>query len=276
MKVSAYLSAALFGTAALSAVAPRQVSVITGVLSDVQDSIGKVDSAVNAYNGGDSSPVVDAGKSLVSTINDGNSKASGVSELSLEDALSLQAPVKSLTSKAQTLVDDLTSKRSVIAENGECATTRTLVGDIDSSSNTLINTIVGKVPQDAQSIAESLVADLKAVLAKAKDNFSEANCVDSKAPASSSAAAGSSAAPTGASSAAPTGGASSAAPTSAAPTATGGYPTGKPTGGAGSSSVVVVPTGTPTQSGIVTVPTGAAGALLPPAAIAVGLAVALL
>lgn len=271
MKVSAYVSLVAFGSAALAGVTVRQADVITGILSDVGTKISSVESAAAAYNG-NADPVVDASKTLVSTINDGVTKAKGSEELTLEGALGLQQPVKDLTDKASSLVDTLTGKREEIAKNGQCSITRTQVGDIDSASNELINAIVAKVPTEAQSIAETLVADLKAVLAKAKTNFNEANCVDSaqassapassaassSAPAASSAPASSGAAPAtskpaGSSAAAPTHGASSAAPTGTA---------------------VVPPHHTPSSP--VVVPTAAAGALVAPGLLAMGVAAALL
>ncbi|KAK0384871.1 hypothetical protein NLU13_7349 [Sarocladium strictum] len=298
MRVSVCVSAAVFSTAAFSAITPfnvaRQADVITGVLSGVGEKITAVDSAVTAYDGSDAEPVLDAGKTLVSTINSGVATAKASEDLTLEGSLALQDPVKDLTDKASSLVDNLTGKRSLIAEKRQCATTRAVVNDIDAASNELIDTIVAKVPQEAQGIAQTLVSDLQAVLAKAKTNFNEQNCVDaaaapSQSSAQSSAQPSTSAQPSGKPSeapaatttakpveqpsgtVAPTAKPSSAQLTYGASSAHGEVPSGSPT------AVVPPPpahTGTPT--GPVVVPTAGAGALLPPCLVAVGVAVAML
>lgn len=154
----------------------RDLATITGVLSKVDTGINNLDTAVKAYTGGSGTNIISVANTLISTINAGKTTVDGQPQLSLADSLALQGPVKTITNSATTLVDDLTAKRSLIISNKLCATTRGLVTKIDSSANALIDSVVSKVPAAAQGIAEGLVADLKAVLAKAKANFSTANC----------------------------------------------------------------------------------------------------
>lgn len=296
MKFSASLSVAIFSTAVLSsAVVPSRVSrdapsfierdlaTVTGVLNKVGGGIDDLDTVVKAYDGGDSGPVVDSAKSLVSTINAGKTTVDGSDDLTLEDALGLQEPVKALTNQASTLVDDLKSKLDTIAKAGECETTRGLIGSIDTSSNSLIDSVIAKVPEAAQTIAEGLAADLVAVLKDAKDSFSESNCVDAEGsepttkPTSKATAEPTStkatAEPTGETTAEPTG-ETTAEPT-AEPTT---EATAEPTVTSTPTGVIPPPpsNGTETTTGVVPVPTAGAGTLIPAGALAIGFAVALL
>ncbi|KAJ3548451.1 hypothetical protein NM208_g998 [Fusarium decemcellulare] len=162
----------------------RDVATVTEVLSDVGSGIDKLDSTVKSLPG-DPDPVVDAAESLVSVINDGKAKVDKSDDLSLADALALQDPVQDLTKKAETLTENLKAKRSGIQEAGLCSTTRSQVSDINEASQKLIDSVVSKVPEAAQSIAKDLASDLTNVLNEAQDAFSESNCADKEGSSTS-------------------------------------------------------------------------------------------
>ncbi|KAF5603300.1 cell wall protein [Fusarium pseudocircinatum] len=162
----------------------RDLATITGVLNDVGSGIDDLDSAVKAFKG-DSDPVVDAAESLVSVINDGKTKVDKSDDLSLSDALGLQDPVKDLTKQAETLTDDLKAKKPQLQEAGLCGTTRAQISNINDASKKLIASVVSKVPEAAQGIAEDLASGLTDVLNDAQDAFSEKNCVDKKGSSTS-------------------------------------------------------------------------------------------
>jgi hypothetical protein len=277
MKFSISLATAVLATSAYA-----QIDVVQGVLDDVKSGIGSVGTAVQGFNG-ESGPLIDASEALVGTLTDGKTTVDGSSDLSLEDALGLQDPVKDLTTAAQSLVDELKAKKSAIAEGGFCDETREQITNINTASNSLIDAVVAKVPSAAQPIAEGLVADLKSVLQEAQDEFSEANCQNTGGGEESS----SEPAPTSTGG----GGDDSSAPPTATPTQSGGSG-----GGDSSASPTVSPTGShvPTNSGITTatttsssgngtsthtstppVVTGGAGAIVPAGALALGFAVLL-
>lgn len=186
MKFSTPFVLSFFATGAFSRVAgndirgldlgQRDLATITGVLDNVDTDLNELDTAVNAYSGGNANSVISAANDLISTINAGKTTVDGQPMLSLQDSLALQGPVETLTDSATTLVDDLTAKRPLISSNGLCGTTRGLVTSIDTAANALISSVVSKVPSAAQSIAERLVRDLKAELTRAKTNFNTANC----------------------------------------------------------------------------------------------------
>ncbi|KFG77887.1 cell wall protein [Metarhizium anisopliae] len=206
-----------------------QITVIQGVLTSVGSGIDGLNSAANGFNG-DVDAVKSKADALVSAIKSGKTKVDSSSDLTLTDALGLTDPVQSLTKKGQTLADNFKAKRSDVEKAGACGTVRSELSDINTNSQALIKSVVSKVPQDAQTIAQSLAAGLTKVLGQAQDDFSESNCKDSGGSGGSSSKTGgasetSAAAPT---TAAATGGHSSAsapattlAPTSAAPSGNG-------------------------------------------------------
>lgn len=293
MKVSASISIAVFSTAALSGLAPikaRQIDVITSILESVGEGIEGVDSAATAYDGSDSSGLISASEDLVSTINEGTTTAEGSEDLDLEGALGLTGPVEELTDQATALVDNLTSKRDLIAENGECGTTREQVSNINTASNELIDAVISKVPEAAQDIAEGLAADLRAVLEEAQENFSEANCVDAEGGGGDETTTEPTPEPTSEPTSEPTDGPTDAPttePTEAPTSEPTDAPTPTPTDGstpAPTSTPTETPTGVipppPGGNGTTTtpppIPTGAAAGLFPAGALAIGLAAALL
>ena len=139
------------------------------------------------------------------------------------------------------------------------------------TAQALIKTVISKVPEEAQSIAQQLAAGLTDVLKQSQDDFSDQNCKNSGKPgsggdSSSSAAAGgstSAAAPPTESTSAPAEGTDAPTMTSAAP----GVEETMPSGGSG---------GSPTDTNSPPVVTGGAGAMAPLGALAVAVAALLL
>lgn len=162
-----------------STLTERDVATVTNVLNDVGSGVETLDSAVQSYDGSDSSPVVDASQKLLGTIQDGKTTVDGSEDLSLGDALALQGPVEELTDKVQALADNLKGKKDTVQEAGECSTARELITNINGASQDLIDSVISKVPPAAQPIAEDLAADLRNILEDLQSAFSETGCVDS-------------------------------------------------------------------------------------------------
>jgi uncharacterized protein YoxC len=203
-----------------------QLSVIQGVLTSVGSGIDALDSAAKAFNG-DVAAVKSKADALVAAIQAGKTKVDASGDLALTDALGLTDPVQALTKKGQALADDFKAKRSDVQKANACSTVRTELGDINSASQSLIKSVVGKVPKDAQAIAAQLAAGLTKVLDQASSDFSESNCKDSGSSTPSQSAGSSAASSAPATSAPATTAAQSSAPaTTLAPTTT-----AAPTGG---------------------------------------------
>ncbi|PHH74442.1 hypothetical protein CDD82_4939 [Ophiocordyceps australis] len=254
----------------------RDLATVSGVIGTVGSDIDALDTAVKSYNG-QSGPIVQAADTLIQAMKDGTTKVDGSSMLTLTDALGLQAPVKELQGKAENLLTDFKAKKPDIEKAGQCGLVRTKLGDINTNGQALIKAIISKVPQEAQSIAQSLAAGVTNVLNQAADEFSTSKCVDQGGSGSSSSGGSSATSATSGGSTATSAPGTSATATGSAPGggATGGYPvpSASPTGGYSTPAngggypapTGAVPTGAPTVPGAPVVTAGAA--LVAPAGI---------
>lgn len=192
MKFSAVTVACLAtGVYSLSAEPPahvlaRDIAAITGVFAAVSKELEKLDSAVKGFSG-DVKPVQDSADKLISAFQDGEAKVMGSGMLTLADALGLQEPVKGLQSQSEALVSDLKSRKSEIEKGGHCDLVRQKVSSINAGSMGLTKAVIGKVPTEAQPIAESLASGVKKVLSDAASEFSKENCKSSGGGKASSA-----------------------------------------------------------------------------------------
>jgi uncharacterized phage infection (PIP) family protein YhgE len=232
-------------------IAERDISVVTDVLEESKTNIQALDDAIKNYSD-DKEPLLKASNDLINGLKEGKTKVEGIEPLTLDDAVSLTGPVKELTALGQTLADDTKAVRGTIEKLGECTLVRTQISSISSASQDLIKTVVSKVPEEAQSIAEQLSAGLIDILKQSEEDFSEENCKDSGSPGggSSKPAEGSTSAPPVGSTSAP--GAGTSAPATKTNSAPGGGAP-QPTGGNGS----------PTHSDSPPVVTGGAAAMAP-------------
>ncbi|OAQ61663.1 cell wall galactomannoprotein Mp2/allergen F17-like protein [Pochonia chlamydosporia 170] len=169
----------------------RDLPTIQGVLTTVGTNLVGLDTAVKAFTG-DPTNVLTASNTLIQALKDGKAKVDPTGQLSLTDALGLQAPVKDLQAKGDALLADLKAKKDAIAQNGLCEATFLQASSINTASQALIDTVISKVPEAAQDIAKSLAAGLVADLKAAQDAFSPANCKDTGTPPPTSSAPGTS------------------------------------------------------------------------------------
>ncbi|KAM3453798.1 hypothetical protein MY3296_003459 [Beauveria thailandica] len=236
---------------AVAAVAPRDATVVKGVISTVNTDIQAVKSAVDAYKG-DKSALVKAADQLVSDLKAGKTKVEGGPDLTASDAVDLGSGVQDLAKTGSSLTEALQAKKSDVEKAGECKTVQDQIADITTNSKALIDAVVKKVPENAQPIAQELSSQLTTQLEKAEQSFKD--CKNSGNGGSSSTGAGSSgtATATGTGSATKTG-TGSATATHSKPEAVTTSCTRSATGTGG-----VTPT-----SSQVTIPTGAAAIYAP-------------
>ncbi|KAM3502270.1 hypothetical protein MY11210_009117 [Beauveria gryllotalpidicola] len=251
---------------ALAGVAPRDGTVVKGVIDTVNTDIKSVKSAVDAYNG-DKSNLVKAADQLVSDLKTGKTKVEGGPDLTASDAVELGSGVNDLAKTGSGLTEALESKKSQVEKAGECKTVQDKIAAITENSKALIDAVTNKVPESARSIAQELASKLTDVLGKAEDSYKD--CKNSGNGGSSSTGAGSSgsatATATGTGSATKTGTGSA----TATQTKPGSVTTSAPSGISATGTGGVTPT-----SSKVTVPTGAA-ALYAPAGVLAAVAAAL-
>lgn len=235
-----------YKVAILALAAAVMAGPIEDTLKTVDDDINALTAAVGSYSG-DKAPLVTAGNKLITDIKAGVSTVKGADKLDIIAASGLVKFVQGLGKDGESLQKALFGKRDQVQKAGECATVRTLASDLATQSDSLIEAVKSKVPDELASTADLLAKQLRDTLKQANEDFSEANCKDSGSK--------------------PTGGSSS----SAAPTGT------KPTGGS-SSSAAPTPSASgsskPSATGTapVTVPTGAAGVVAPAALFAAAVA----
>ncbi|KAK3190951.1 hypothetical protein K4F52_002899 [Lecanicillium sp. MT-2017a] len=260
MKASIVLGCLAATTLAAQPIVERDLKTITGVLDEIKTDIQTLDDAVKNYSD-DKEPLLKASNDLIESIKSGKTKVDGSDNLELNDAVSLTGPVQELTSLGQTLADDLKARRETVEKLGECSLVRTQISSVNEASQALIKSVISKVPEEAQSIAEQLAAGLTDVLNQSQEDFSEANCKDSGSPGGGDGGDGGSSAPGGGSTSAPPSESTPApAPTTSA-AAPGGGAT-HPTGGNGS----------PTKTDSPPVVTGGAATMAPLGGLAIAVA----
>lgn len=196
----AALAAGVYATNIPTIVLERDLATIQGVIGDVSTKLTALNDAAKSFSG-DAGALTKASTDLSSTIQSGTSTVKGTSALTLTDAVSLQSTVQGLQSNAQTLVDNLSSKKPAIQQAGLCDTVLQQSQGLSTDSQALIDAVVGKVPQEAQAIAQNLVAGFTATLQQNQANFAKGNCTNASgggggggsAPSSSASASSSSA-----------------------------------------------------------------------------------
>ncbi|KAJ6785081.1 hypothetical protein PWT90_08666 [Aphanocladium album] len=169
------LSLIVLATLSVASVIPRDLATIQGVLSTVATDLDGLDTATKNFNG-DPTELLDASNKIIQDLKDGNGKVEPLPNLTLNEALGLTGPAKTLQTKGDALLASIKDKQPAFAKAGLCDVTLTQVTDLSDASDVLIKTVISKVPPAAQSIAKSLVAPLQKDLAEAKDLFSPANC----------------------------------------------------------------------------------------------------
>ncbi|KAL1845807.1 hypothetical protein Daus18300_014436 [Diaporthe australafricana] len=173
----AALAAGVYATNLPRVILERDLATINGVIGDVSTKLTALNDAAQSFSG-DAGALTSASTDLSSTIKTGTSTVQGTDALTLTDAVSLQSTVQGLQTNAQTLVDNLSSKKSAIEQAGLCDTILQQSEGLSTDSQALIDAVVGKVPQEAQSIAQNLVAGFTATLQQNQANFAQGNCTN--------------------------------------------------------------------------------------------------
>lgn len=180
MKYSLTLAALAAGVCATNlprVVLERDLATIQGVIGDVSTKLTALNDAASSFSG-DAGALTSASSDLSNTIKTGTTTVQGTDTLTLTDAVSLQSTVQGLQGNAQTLVDNLASKKSAIEQAGLCDTVLQQSQGLSTDSQSLIDAVVSKVPQEAQSIAQGLVAGFTSTLQQNQANFAQGNCTN--------------------------------------------------------------------------------------------------
>ncbi|KJK63735.1 Hydrophobic surface binding protein A [Aspergillus parasiticus SU-1] len=161
------------GALAAPANMERDLPTITGVLSGIGPKVDALDSAIQAYTGGDVTKVQQASDSLVDAINAGTTKVSGTSNLSGGDALGLPGPVNDLKQKITTAVTHLSGKKSQIVQAGKGAQTYNDLIQQKTAAKKLSDAIVSKVPENLQNLASGIAGGISDAIEKGVQDFQD-------------------------------------------------------------------------------------------------------
>ncbi|KAI1871664.1 hypothetical protein JX265_005650 [Neoarthrinium moseri] len=156
----------------------RDITAVSSAVAQVSAAMVTLDTSVKAFDT-DATQVKSDSAALIETIKSAATTLDGSSDLSLTDAVSLQSSVSSLGTVGKSLISDLEAKKSQFEKAGLCSDVQSSFTDISTTSNSLIETIIGKLPEEAQSIAKGLVGDVQDTLQKGADAFSSSNCKSS-------------------------------------------------------------------------------------------------
>lgn len=196
----------------------RDLATIQGVLASVSSSLSALNAAATA-SPIDIAALTTASNNLNDALTSGASTVQGTSDISVNDAITLQSSSADLQTTAQTLTDSLNAAKPQIQNAGACSAVREQVATINTNSQTLINAVVSKVPMEIQSVAAGIVSGFTATLQQNTGNYAEGSCVDA-------AGAGGGASSSSSASASETSSAATGATTPTASATTGGGATG--------------------------------------------------
>ena len=238
----------------------RSLAAISSVIANIQSSVTDLDTAINAYKGGDVTAIQNGSDNIVSAVNDGLPIISSQDDLSIADASGLITPIQDLTADISKDITDLISKKSDLVAAGAGGQTYKDLSAQDTAAKALAVALEAKVPSALSSIAASLAGGVTSAIESGLSAFADVSTQTGGASpttssgaasttSSSSAAATTSGGATPSSSAA---GSSTPAPsTSPAPSTT--YPAGtgtQPTGtGSPTTSASSTGTGSPPLAG---------------------------
>lgn len=203
----------------------RDLPTITGVINSVGSKLNDLDMAAQAYNGGDVTALVNAGNALKDTTAQGITTVQGTSQISLNEAVSLQPTVTTLQNTANKLVNDLAAKKPQIQQASMCSVVRDQSTQLNDQSRQLIDAMTSKVPTGAQAIAAQLASGFTKALQTNQATWANGNCTDAGGSSTSPSAPSNTSSPT------TTGGAGTGA-TSSATGAGGARPSNSATSGA--------------------------------------------
>ncbi|KAB8261659.1 hydrophobic surface binding protein A-domain-containing protein [Aspergillus pseudonomiae] len=161
------------GVLAAPANVERDLPTIKGVLSGIGPKVDALNSAIQAYTGGDVAKVQQASDNLVNAINAGTTKVSSTSALSGGDALGLPGPVNELKQKITTAVTHLSGKKSQIVQAGKGGQTYNDLVQQKNAAKKLSDTIVSKVPDNLQNIASGIAGGISDAIEKGVKDFQD-------------------------------------------------------------------------------------------------------
>ncbi|KAF9870199.1 hypothetical protein CkaCkLH20_12285 [Colletotrichum karsti] len=125
----------------------RQLSNVNTIMETVLAGIQSLDQTCVAYSGGQGQELVQASDKMLTIIRTATDNAAAMQPLSMDEAIAFQPLSDKLNAAGDKLLDDITGKLSLYAQNCICESTLNWVSQISGNVNTLMTTISTKFPQ---------------------------------------------------------------------------------------------------------------------------------
>lgn len=148
----------------------RDVAAIQGVLSDIDDKVLALGSAIEAKPL-DADSIISQSNTLVDTITSGTSTVNAQPALGQLEALGLVSPTQKLADDTDATVQSLIGVKSDIIDLGEGCTTLTALKDQYDAATGLSDAVVSKVPASLADIAKELSDSISNAIQKGIDAY---------------------------------------------------------------------------------------------------------
>lgn len=182
MKTGASLSLALAASvlAAQDDILPskRDVATINNVIMMTTTALTQLDTTVKAFNGQDFTALASDSANVQRVLKDGTMQVMGTSEISANDAVSLQSSLGPIQTVAMSLVTDLGSKKQEVQQAGLCSVVQQQTTAIGTAASDLLSATVMKVPANLRAVATQLTGSFTAQLNDVSLSFNSANCTN--------------------------------------------------------------------------------------------------
>ncbi|CCF47684.1 hypothetical protein CH063_15975 [Colletotrichum higginsianum] len=174
MQLTKTLLFALVGTAFASPIEKRQVAIIQQAVTEVQGAITKLDTAVKGVGDDIASaqPVLAAATDVKAVITKAGNDIQGAQPLQLTEALGLQQLAGDLQTSATGLIDTIISKKPNFDKLGVSSVVLQNLQEQKSTTTSLGQALISKVPAIGQGIAQQAIDQISAVLDKGIQAYS--------------------------------------------------------------------------------------------------------
>lgn len=160
---------------ALAGLVAADCASILASLALIDADTMKLDSDIATFNGNIlfALPVLGDNIKLNSDLINGTSIAKGSSELSMDEALSLVAPVQKLASDVNVAVTDLMDKHAAFKSNNLTGIVLVTLEATKGGASDYSTAIISKIPTSLQETAQGIVAPINDVFNKAISTYQD-------------------------------------------------------------------------------------------------------
>jgi len=158
--------------------ASRDIAAVNSAFTRVDGGLRNLDVAVQAFTN-DPTELNQATDELLGVITTATTEIQGSTNLTLQDASSLQTAVTSLIASGTAVVNDFEAKKPAIAAASLCGTVLDQATSISIASQLLVAAVIAKLPAEAQQIGTQVAAGVTEVLKRPTLAFAANNCTSS-------------------------------------------------------------------------------------------------